>query len=587
MNWLEFGICLVLYVVIGWKVLRTAARNIINGDVFDENFLMCAASIGSFILGEYVEAVMVMLLYRVGEYLQDRAVDKSRGSISELMNIRPDYANVEKDGELVRLDPDKVEVGTVITVLAGERIPLDGEVVEGSSRIDTAALTGEAIPEDVTEGSSVCSGVINLDGLLKIRVTKPNSESTATRILALVEEAAESKAKAERFITRFARYYTPIVCGLALLIAVVPPLLLSQPFAGWIHRGLVFLVISCPCALVISVPLSFFAGIGGASSKGILIKGGNYLEALSRTDTVVFDKTGTLTKGVFKVIAVHPQLISEERLLELAAHCESFSNHPISRSLADAYGKKIDKSIVRNEHEITGEGISAEVGELHVSCGNSKLMDRLKMPWHECELPGTVVHVAVDGQYVGHIIISDEVKSDAAQALSELRAEGVDRIVMLTGDKEAVAAKVAEALSISDHKSGMLPEDKLRYTEELLKTEPPKKKLAFVGDGINDAPVLAKADVGIAMGAMGSAAAVEAADIVLMNDRPSDVALARRIAKKTMTIIYENIVFSLLVKLVVLVLSALGYDFMWLAVFADVGVCLLAIINAMRALRIK
>ena len=580
-------ICLVLYVVIGWKVLKTAGRNIINGEIFDENFLMCAASIGAFVLGEYSEAVMVMLLYRIGEYCQDRAVDKSRGSISELMNIRPDYANIERDGELVKVKPDEVEVGTIITVMAGERVPLDGVVEEGSSRIDTAALTGEAIPEDVSEGSEICSGVINLDGMLKLRVTKPNSESTATRILELVENAAASKAKAEKFITRFARYYTPVVCGLALLIAMVPPLILKQPFSEWIHRGLVFLVISCPCALVISVPLSFFAGIGGASSKGILIKGGNYLEALSRADTMVFDKTGTLTKGVFKVIAVHPQLISEERLLELAAHCESFSNHPISRSLADAYGQKIDKSIVKNEHEITGEGISAEVGELHVSCGNSRLMDRLKMPWHECELPGTVVHVAVDGQYVGHIIISDEIKSDSAQALKELREEGVSRIVMLTGDKDAVASKVAEALGISDYKAHLLPEDKLRYTEELLKTEPAKKKLAFVGDGINDAPVLAKADVGIAMGAMGSAAAVEAADIVLMNDRPSDVALAMRISRKTMKIIYQNIIFSLAVKLMVLLLSALGYDFMWLAVFADVGVCLLAILNAMRALRIK
>lgn len=584
-NW-ELIICLVLYFAIGYKIIWKAVRNIAHGEIFDENFLMVVASLGSIFTGEASEAVMVILLYRIGEFFQGKAVAKSRRSISDLMDIRPDFANIEKDGDLIQVDPEDVEIGAVITVKPGERVPLDGEVISGASRLDTAALTGEAAPRAIKEGDEIYSGSINLDGLIKVRVTKSCEESTASRILELVEESAENRGKAEAFITRFAHWYTPIVCGLALLTFVAGGLVTGD-WAGWGHRALVFLVISCPCALVISVPLSFFAGIGGASSKGILIKGGNYLEALAKADTVVFDKTGTLTKGVFSVVAIHPEMLSEERLLELTAYAESFSDHPISRSLAEAYGKKIDKSRVSNANEFAGYGITSTVDDLEVSCGNRKFMKKLNKPYHDCEIFGTAVHVVVAGQYVGHIIITDQIKDDAKQAVEQLRRSGIKRLAMLTGDKEEVAAAVAGELKLDEYHSQMLPEDKMNLTKGLMEGCGEGKKLAFVGDGINDAPVLTAADVGIAMGGMGSAAAVEAADIVLMNDRPSDVALAVRVARKTMSIIYQNIAFSLGIKVVVLIASVLGYDKMWLAVFADVGVCLLAIINSMRALRIK
>ena len=586
--YVKLGIVLVIYLVLGWKVLLTAGRNILHGDVFDENFLMCVATIGALCVGEYEEAIMVMLLYRIGEYLQDKAVDKSRRAISDLMDIRPDYANVQKDGEWVHEDPENIAVGTEILVKPGERIPVDGVVTEGASRLDTAALTGESLPVDVSEGSEVHSGTINLDGVLKVRTTVPAEESTAARILDLVENAAASRAKTESFITKFARYYTPIVCGLAVILAVVPPLLFHGVWSDWIHRALAFLVVSCPCALVISIPLGFFGGIGGASSKGILIKGGNYLEALSKADTIGFDKTGTLTKGVFKVITVHPEGISEERLLELATLAESFSNHPIARSLADEYGKHVDKSRVHDAKESLGLGITSVVDGMTVSCGSRKYMETLGLQYEDCRVPGSNVHVAVDGVYAGHIVISDEIKDDAAQAVKELRELGIRRLVMLTGDKEAIAASVASQLpGISEYDSELLPEEKVEITNRLKEEAEEGRKVAFVGDGINDAPVLTVADVGIAMGGMGSAAAVEAADIVLMNDKPTDIPLAVRIARGTMRIVKQNIWFSIGIKVIVLILAAFGFSSMILASFADTGVCLLAILNSMRALRIK
>ena len=577
-------ICIVIYLIVGFPILKTAARNILHGEVFDENFLMCVASIGSFFVGEYEESIMVMLLYRIGEFLQDRAVDKSRRAITDLMDIRPDYANVEKDGELEKVSPDTLSVGDIIVIKPGERVPADGIVIEGSSRIDAAAITGESLPVDVSEKSEVYSGTINLDGLLKVRVSAAAEESTASRILNLVEDAAASRAKSEKFITKFARIYTPAVCGCALALAVIPPLIFGD-WNSWIYRALTFLIISCPCALVISIPLGFFAGIGGASSRGILIKGGNYLEALSKAETLVFDKTGTLTKGVFKVVAIHPHDFPEKKLLELAAYSESFSNHPISRSLADEYGKHIDKARVKNFKEIIGEGVEAKVGDSVVAAGNYRLMETLGIEYHECEIPGTIVHVAVNGVYAGHITISDVIKSDSKEALKKLKELGIKENVMFTGDKDAVAKGVAEELGIDSFKAQMLPEDKLEETKKLMAALPEKAKLAFVGDGINDAPVLTLADVGIAMGGMGSAAAVEAADIVLMNDKPSDVAEAVRIARKTMRIVYQNIFFSIGIKLLVLLLTAIGYSSMWLAIFADVGVCMLAILNSMRALK--
>ena len=590
-KYLVLAIALAIYVAVGHKILRKAFRNIKNGQIFDENFLMVVATFGSLAMGEYEEAIMVMVLYRIGEYFQDKAVAKSRRSIADLMDIRPDYANIEgENGELQQVDPEDVEVGTVITIKPGERVPVDGVVVEGESRLDTAALTGESMPRSVEEGDEVFSGTINLNGLLKVKVTKPCSESTATRILELVEEAADNKGKAEKFITRFARYYTPIVCGLALAVALIPSLVTGD-WAVWVHRALIFLVVSCPCALVISVPLSFFAGIGGASSKGVLIKGGNYLEALSKADTVVFDKTGTLTKGVFSVVAVHPEGITEEELLELAAIAESFSDHPISKSLADEYKrrtrKRVDKGRVESFEEFAGEGVVTIVDGKKLQCGNRRLMERVGVKWHECHLHGTTVHIAIDGRYEGHIVIADVEKDDAKDAVKALKNQGVARTVMLTGDKQDIASDVAADLGLDRYFAEMMPEDKVKKVEELIATKGEGKTVAFVGDGINDAPVLSRSDVGIAMGSMGSAAAVEAADIVLMNDKPSDVALAIRIAKKTMRIIYENIWFSIGIKVLVLILAAFGIANMWLAIFADVGVCMLAILNAMRALRIR
>ena len=589
--YLKLAIALVIYVAVGHKILRKAFRNIKNGQVFDENFLMVVATFGALAMGEYLEAISVLVLYRIGEYFQDKAVDKSRQSIAALMDIRPDYANIEdENGELQQVDPDDLEVGAIITVKPGERVPVDGVVIEGDSRLDTAALTGESLPRHVAEGDEIYSGTINLNGLLKIRVTKPCDESTATRILELVEESTENKGKAEQFITRFARWYTPIVCGLAVLLAVVPGLVTGQ-WATWVHRALIFLVVSCPCALVISVPLSFFAGIGGASSKGILMKGGNYLEALAKADTVVFDKTGTLTKGVFSVVAVHPERMTEEELLDLAAAAESFSDHPISRSLEEEYqartGKTADKARVGQFENFAGEGIIAAVDGRQVACGNARLMTRVGAQHKDCEVQGTMVHVAVDGVYEGHIVIADVVKDDAKQAIGSLQALGVTRTVMLTGDKKEIAQDVAKALGVPFRKAELMPQDKVSRVKDLIASKQKDRTVAFAGDGINDAPVLALADVGIAMGSMGSAAAVEAADIVLMNDKPSDVALAVRIARKTMRIIYENISFSIGIKVLVLILAALGYANMWLAIFADVGVCMLAILNAMRALRIE
>ena len=585
---LKLAIVIVIYLALGWKVLLTAGKNIIRGEIFDENFLMTVATIGALCVGEYEEAILVMLLYRVGEFLQDRAVDKSRKSISDLMDIRPDYANVQKDGEWTQIKPEEVPVGTLILVKPGERIPLDGIVEEGFSRIDTAALTGESLPVDASCGSEVQSGTINLDGLLKIRTTAASEDSTAARILDLVENAAASRANSEKFITKFARYYTPIVCGLAVLLAVIPPLFFHGVWADWIHRALSFLVVSCPCALVISIPLGFFGGIGGASSKGILIKGGNYLEALSKADTIAFDKTGTLTKGVFKVIAVHPEGISEAELLELATLAESFSNHPIAMSLADEYGKHVDKSRVRDAKETLGQGITSVVDGRTVSCGSHKYMHTLNLEHEDCHIPGSNVHVAVDGVYAGHIVISDEIKDEAEQALKELKELGVSRLALLTGDKEAMAKTVADELpDLTEYHAELLPQDKVEITKSMMKELPAGRKMAFVGDGINDAPVLTVADVGIAMGGMGSAAAVEAADIVLMNDKPTDISLAVRIARKTMGIIKQNIIFSIGVKIVVLILAACGISSMILASFADTGVCLLAILNSMRALRIK
>ncbi len=585
MNW-QLGLTLFIYFLVGGSILLKAGRNILRGQIFDENFLMSIATIGALFLGEYSEAISVMVLYRIGEYFQDYAVGKSRKSIADLMDIRPDYANIEKDGELVRVSPEEVSVGDVIIIKPGERVPLDGNIIEGSSRLDVAALTGESMPRDVETGQEVLSGTANLNGLLKVSVTKSAGESTAARILDLVESAGSNKGKTENFITRFARYYTPIVCALAAAIILIPPLFTGQPWETWIERGLIFLVISCPCALVISVPLSFFGGIGGASGKGILIKGGNFLEALAKADTVVFDKTGTLTNGVFTVVAVHPQVMPEAKLLEIAAHAESFSDHPISVSVKKAYGERVDKARVYDVNETPGRGVVARVDNMTVACGNHRLMESLGIPYRECHLPGTAVHVAIDGIYEGHIIISDTLKEDAVEAVAGLKKMGIRRIVMLTGDKEAIASATAKELGIDEYYAELLPVDKVTLTEKMMAENGEKSHLVFVGDGINDAPVLARADVGIAMGSLGSAAAVEAADIVLMNDNPKDIQLAVRIAKRTIKIVYQNITFALGVKVLVLLFAAVGYASMWWAIFADTGVSVLAILNAMRAMHI-
>ncbi len=576
---------ITVYAVVGWDVLWRAARNIAHGQVFDENFLMALATIGAFVLGEFPEAVEVMLFYQIGELFQSYAVGKSRQSITALMDIRPDYANIERGGALEQVDPDEVAVGDIIVIKAGEKIPLDGVIIEGSSSLDTAALTGESLPREVTAGDDVISGCINQSGLLRVRVSKEFGESTVSKILDLVENSSSKKARAENFITKFARYYTPVVVIGAVLLALLPPLLLGGSWNTWIERALIFLVISCPCALVISIPLSFFGGIGGASKAGILVKGSNYLEALSETEIVVFDKTGTLTKGVFQVTAVHPDTLPESRLLELAALAESFSDHPISRSLRQAYGKPIDSSRVSDVEELSGHGVQARVDGLLICAGNGKLMDRTGVQWHDCHLTGTVVHIAVDGCYGGHIVISDTVKPDAAGAIAALKQMGIRQTVMLTGDARVVAEQTAGQLGLDSFHAGLLPADKVARVEELLEQKSAKGKLAFVGDGINDAPVLSRADIGIAMGGLGSDAAIEAADIVLMDDQPSKIASAMRISKKTLRIVKQNIVFSLGVKGLILLLGAVGLASMQAAIFADVGVMILAVLNASRALK--
>ena len=585
-GWPRLLAFLVPYGVIGWDVLWRAVRNIAHGQVFDENFLMALATVGALAIGEYPEAVFVMLFYQVGELFQSYAVDQSRKSITALMDIRPDYANMEgPDGQLEQVDPEDVAVGDTIVIKAGERIPLDGVVLEGSSTVDTAALTGESLPRQVESGDDVISGCVNLSGLLKVRVTKAFEESTVAKILDLVENSASKKAKAENFITKFARYYTPIVVLAAVALAFLPPLLTSIQWVDSIQRALNFLVVSCPCALVISVPLSFFGGIGGASKDGILVKGGNYLEVLARTEIVVFDKTGTLTRGVFNVTAIHPDHCDQGQLLELAALAECWSDHPISRSLKEAYGREMDSSRVSNVEEVAGRGVKAVVDGHTICAGNDKLMEDIGVSWHPCHRVGTTVHVASDGVYLGHIVISDEVKPDAKEAVAALKAAGVRKTVMLTGDAQAVGEDVAKQLGLDEVHTQLLPADKVERVEELLKEVSPKGALAFVGDGINDAPVLSRADIGIAMGGLGSDAAIEAADIVLMDDKPSKIAHAIRIARRTLSIVRQNIVFALAVKLLVLVLSAVGLVSMWAAVFADVGVSVIAILNAMRALK--
>ena len=584
-GWLRLFTFLIPYAVIAWDVLWRAVRNIAHGQVFDENFLMSLATVGALATGEYPEAVFVMLFYQVGELFQSYAVDQSRKSITSLMDIRPDYANIEVDGQLRQVDPEDVAVGDTIVIKAGERIPLDGVVLEGTSNVDTAALTGESLPREAQPGDDVISGCVNLSGLLRVRVTKAFEESTVAKILDLVENSSSKKAKAENFITKFARYYTPAVVLAAVALALLPPLFTSIQWVDSIQRALNFLVVSCPCALVISVPLSFFGGIGGASKNGILVKGGNYLEVLAKTELVVFDKTGTLTRGVFNVTAIHPDHCGEAQLLELAALAESYSDHPISRSLKEAYGKELDASRVSTVEELSGRGVRATVDGRQICAGNDKLMEDIGVSWHPCHRVGTTVHVASDGVYLGHIVISDEVKPDAKEAITALKAWGVRRTVMLTGDAKAVGESVAQELGLDEVHTQLLPADKVTRVEALLGEVSPKGALAFVGDGINDAPVLSRADIGIAMGGLGSDAAIQAADIVLMDDKPSKLADAIRIARRTLAIVRQNIVFALAVKFLVLALSAAGVANMWEAVFADVGVSVIAILNAMRALK--
>ncbi len=593
--YVEFALFLVPYLIAGYDVLLKAARNIGHGQVFDENFLMSVATIGAFALVLFpdsdphmAEGAAVMLFYQVGELFQSYAVGKSRKSIADMMDIAPDYANVMRDGELVQVDPYEVAVGDEIVVKPGERVPLDGVVVSGASQLDTAALTGESVPRHVEAGAEVISGCVNMTGLLTVKVAKPFGESTVSRILELVENASEKKARTENFITRFARYYTPAVVIVAVLLAVVPPLLFGQNWSDWVQRGLIFLVVSCPCALVISVPLSFFGGIGGASRLGILVKGSNYLEALGDTETVVFDKTGTLTDGTFSVVAVHPETdVDPDLILSVAAHAEAYSDHPIALSVKEAYSGPIDRERIADVEERGGHGVRATIDERVVLVGNDKLMCEGGVDYHDCELTGTILHVSLDGEYIGHIVIADVIKEDAAKAIAELHAVGVKRTVMLTGDRKEVAAAVAAELGIDEYRAQLLPQDKVAAVEKLLDETTGKGKLAFVGDGINDAPVLTRADIGIAMGAMGSDAAIEAADIVLMDDRPSNIAKAIHVARKTMGIVRQNIVFALAIKFLVLILAALGIANMWLAVFADVGVAVLAILNAMRAMNVK
>jgi len=579
---------LVSYFLIGGDILFNAVRNILRGSVFDENFLMALATVGAMFISEYTEGIAVMLLYQIGEMFQDYAVDKSRKSIADLMNIRPDHANVKVDDTLVKKEPDEVKVGDIIVIKAGERVPLDAIVVEGTSLMDTSALTGESIPREVEPGDEILSGCININGLITARVTREYGESTVSKILDLVENASNKKSRSEKFITRFARYYTPTVVILAVLLAFVPPLIIKDAtFGDWIYRALSFLVVSCPCALVISIPLTFFSGIGGASKKGILVKGSNYFEALANTEIVVFDKTGTLTKGVFGVKEVHAKEVSEEELIKLAAYAESYSNHPISQSILKAYGKEIDKKAITDVEEISGHGVIARVNGKKIAAGNAKLMKKLGIPYFDGELAGTVVHVAVDNIYAGYILIADDIKSDSAHAIKELKNSNIKQIIMLTGDSVNVGENVGKELGLSKVYAELLPADKVEKLEELLSQTSGKGRLAYVGDGINDAPVLARADVGIAMGGLGSDAAIEAADVVIMTDEPSKVPLAINIAKKVLGISNQNIVFALGVKVLILLLSALGVTNLWVAIFGDVGVAMLAILNSFRAMIIK
>ena len=591
-GYLRFGLFMIPYLVIGYDILKKAFKGILNKQVFDENFLMAVATVGAILLGDYSEGVAVMLFYQIGELFQSYAVGKSRRNISELMDIRPDYANIEKDGALEQVDPDEVEIGTIIVVQPGEKVPIDGVITEGTSTLNTSALTGESLPRDAKAGDEVISGCINMTGLLKIRTTKEFGESTVSKILELVENSSSRKSRSENFISKFAKYYTPAVCYGALALALIPPvvlLIMGKPamWGDWIYRALTFLVISCPCALVISIPLSFFAGIGGASNQGILVKGSNYLETLAQTKYVVFDKTGTMTQGVFEVSGIHHNEVPDEKLLEYAALAECSSSHPISKSLQKAYGKPIDRNRVTDIEEISGNGVIAKVDGVSVAAGNTKLMNRLGIAYQDCHHVGTVVHMAIDGKYAGHILISDIIKPHAKEAIAELKKAGISKTVMLTGDSKRVADQVAEELGIQEVYSELLPADKVSRVEELLNQKSEKAKLAFVGDGINDAPVLSRADIGIAMGALGSDAAIEAADIVLMDDDPLKISKAIKIARKCIRIVYENIYFAIGIKVLCLILGALGIANMWVAIFADVGVMIIAVLNAIRTLFVK
>ena len=591
-GYLRFVLFMIPYLVIGYDILKKAFKGILNKQVFDENFLMAVATVGAILLGDYSEGVAVMLFYQIGELFQSYAVGKSRRNISELMDIRPDYANIEKDGTLEQVDPDEVGIGTIIVVQPGEKVPIDGVITEGTSTLNTSALTGESLPRDAKAGDEVISGCINMTGLLKIRTTKEFGESTVSKILELVENSSSRKSKSENFISKFAKYYTPAVCYGALALAFIPPivlLIMGKPamWGDWIYRALTFLVISCPCALVISIPLSFFAGIGGASNQGILVKGSNYLETLAQTKYVVFDKTGTMTQGVFEVSGIHHNEMPDEKLLEYAALAECSSSHPISKSLQKAYGKPIDRNRVTDIEEISGNGVIAKVDGISVAAGNTKLMNRLGIAYQDCHHVGTVVHMAIDGKYAGHILISDIIKPHAKEAIAELKKAGISKTVMLTGDSKRVADQVAEELGIQEVYSELLPADKVSRVEELLNQKSEKDKLAFVGDGINDAPVLSRADIGIAMGALGSDAAIEAADIVLMDDDPLKISKAIKIARKCIRIVYENIYFAIGIKILCLILGALGIANMWAAIFADVGVMILAVLNAIRTLFVK
>ena len=588
-EWINNGLFIISYLVVGCEILKKAVRNIFRGKVFDENFLMAVATIGAFAIGEFPEAVAVMLFYQVGELFQSYAVDKSRKSIASLMDIRPDYANIEKDGKIEKVDPDEVKIGDIIIVKTGEKIPLDGVVVEGRSSLDTMALTGESVPRVVKTEDEVLSGCINKDGLLKIRVTKEFGESTVSKILDLVENASSKKSKSENFITKFAKYYTPTVVIIAVLLAFIPPIILKDfsTFSVWLYRALSFLVVSCPCALVISIPLSFFGGIGGASKMGILIKGSNYLEALANTEIVVFDKTGTLTEGIFEVQDIYAEGIEKDELLRIVAHAENYSNHPIAKSVKKAYNKEIDENIIKNPQELSGKGIWARIDEKDILVGNEKLMLEEKIDFKKCDEVGTILYVAIDKKYVGYVLIADKIKQDSSKTIRELKAMNIKETVMLTGDKKEVGEYVAKKLNMDKVYTELLPDGKVEKVEELLKQKSEKGKLVFVGDGINDAPVLTISDIGVAMGGLGSDAAIEAADIVIMTDETSKISKAINLSKKTMRIVHENIIFAIFVKIAVLVLTAFGASTMWEAVFADVGVSVIAIINALRMLNIK